>query len=380
MIYLDNAATTKTSKEVIDSMLPFFDTHYGNPSSLHSLGRFANKSIKKARKQIATLINADPCEIYITSGGTESNNSVISGIQYNRQQNHIITSIIEHESILNPCARLEKHGFKITYVNVDNNGIIDPIDIEKSITNKTCLVSIMSANNEIGTIQPIYKISKICNKYRIPFHTDAVQSAGKICIDVKKLHIDMLTLSSHKINGPKGIGALYIKQGLKISPFLLGGGQENGFRSGTENVANIVGFGKACELSYSNMLNNFIYTKKLQQFLIASIKKEIPNSILNGHDTLRLSTNVNFSFLGINGEDLLLKLDENGIAASTSSACTLQKKKSSHVLKAMGLSYDIINSSLRLTLSNLNNYDEIKYVITTLKNIVNELRIYSNTS
>ncbi len=378
LIYLDNASSTSICDDIIDEMVPFFSKQYGNPSSIHQLGRFANNAIENARKKIADLINADQHEIYITSGGTESNNAAIYGITHQNKKNHVIVSSIEHDSILQPCNELEKDGFKITYLKVDSNGIVNPRDVKQAITNKTCLVSIMFVNNEVGTIQPIYDISEICNINNVLFHTDAAQSVGKICINVKNSKINMLTISSHKINGPKGIGALYIKNGTKISPFLLGGGQENGFRSGTENVASIVGFGKACQLAKKNMLQNFIHLNSLKNNLILHIIKEIPGVILNGHDRLRVSNNAHFSFLGINGEDLLIKLDENGVAASTGSACAANKKRSSHVLKAMGLSYEEINSSLRLTVGILNTNNEIIKTVKILKKVVKELRNFSS--
>ncbi len=360
--------------DILDKMMPFFKYRYGNPSSIHKMGRLSNTAIKNAKKQIACMINSKPEEIYITSGGTESNNTVIHGVSYNKYQNHIITSSIEHDSILLPCNKLEKNGFRVTYLEVDDNGLINTQNIEKLITDKTCLVSIMHVNNEIGTIQPIRKISEICNKKNVLFHSDTVQSAGKICIDVQNSKIDMLTLSSHKINGPKGVGALYIRNGVQLPPFIIGGGQQNGFRSGTENVANIVGFGIACKLTKTNMLKNFMHFNMLKNYLSYRILHEIPHTVLNGDSKMRASNNLNFSFLGINGEDLITKLDEYEIFVSTGSACKSNTSKASHVLKSMGLSYERINSSIRITIGIHNTMYEMKQMVVTLKKIIEELR------
>ena len=359
---------------ILDEMIPFFKHQYGNPSSIHKLGRLSNTAIKKAKKQIAYLINSKPEEIYITSGGTESNNTVINSISCNKYKNHIITSAIEHDSVLQSCKKLEQNGFRITYLKVSDDGLIDPQHIAELITDKTYLVSIMHVNNEIGTIQPIHKISEICHSKNVLFHSDAVQSAGKINIDVQNSKIDMLTLSSHKINGPKGVGALYIKTGVKILPFIMGGGQQNGFRSGTENVANIVGFGIACKLTTNNMLKNSTHYNTLKNYLSYQILHQIPYAKLNGNQELRVSNNLNFSFLGVNGEDLINKLDEHEIFVSTGSACKSNTKKASYVLKSMGLSYERINSSIRITIGIHNTMDEMKYVVVVLKKIIEELR------
>lgn len=361
-------------EEIVKEMLPYFCEHYGNPSSIHKIGRVARNAIHNARKKIASLINAEPEEILLTSGGTESNNAALYGIAYSKKGNHIITSSIEHEAILEPCKQLEKEGFKITYLSVDNQGLVNPDDVKKNISYDTCLVSIMFANNEVGTIQPIEKISKICRQKQVAFHSDAVQAIGKTLIDVKKLNTDLLSISGHKIYGPKGVGALYVKKGLEIIPFILGGGQENGLRSGTENVASVVGLGKACLLAKENFEQNISYLKKLRDILASKIIVEIPHVTYNGHQTQRIPNNAHFTFFGVNGEDLIIKLDENGIAASTGSACSVMTQKASHVLQAMGFSHEKITGSLRLTVGLNNTEDEIIKTVEIIKNVVKELR------
>jgi len=374
LIYLDNAASTPIHKDVLNEMLPFLVEQYGNPSSIHKLGRNANKAIQNARKQTASLINAQADEIFFTSGGTESNNIALYGFAHTKKGNHIITSSIEHEAILEPCKRLEKDGFLVTYLPVSSDGLVDPLDVKNAITKDTCLVSIMFANNEVGTVQPIKEISKICKEKQVPFHSDAVQAVGKMQIDVKDLDLSAISISSHKINGPKGIGALYIKKGTKIEPFILGGGQENGIRSGTENVASIVGFGKACELAKENLQKNITHLKSLRDSLVSKITSEISHVSFNGHKEKRIPNNAHFTFLGVNGEDLIIKLDENGIAASTGSACSVKIQKASHVLKAMGFSHEQITGSLRLTVGLFNTLEEIATTVTILKKVVQELR------
>jgi len=376
LIYLDNAASTKIHETVLEEMIPYLKEQYGNPSSIHRHGRLARKAIEKARKQVANLINADPSEILFTSGGTESNNTALCGIAKN-PGSRIITSSIEHDAILEPCKRLEKDGFEVVYLPVNNYGLVDPLILESNLTENISIVSIMFGNNEVGTIEPISDLAKICKEKDVIFHTDAVQAAGKIPIDVKELGVDLLSLSSHKINGPKGIGALYIRRGIPIDPVILGGGQENGLRSGTENVANIVGFGKACELSRINIRANFSRMKELRDYLSNKIKQEIPEVTLNGHPEKRLPNNVHLTFLGVNGEDLLIKLDEYGIAASTGSACSVQIQKASHVLQAMGFSHEQITGSLRLTIGISNNLGEMDKTVEILKNVVKELRSVS---
>jgi cysteine desulfurase len=377
LIYLDNAATTQIHEDVLVAMLPYLKEQYGNPSSLHRYGRVAHKAVEKARKQIATLINAEPSEILLTSGGTESNNTALYGIVQKRPHSRIITSSIEHDAILEPCKKLEKDGFDIVYLPVDNHGLVDVSLLKNTLSDNTCLVSIMFGNNEVGTLEPIAEIAHLCNSQNIPFHTDAVQAVGKISIDVKKLGVDLLSISSHKINGPKGIGALYVRKGLDINPIILGGGQEHGLRSGTENVANIVGFGKACEFTHTNLSDNIYLMKKLQGNLVSKILKEIPGVTLNGHPEDRLPNNAHFTFLGVSGEDLIIKLDEHGIAASTGSACSIHTQKASHVLQSMGFSHEQITGSLRLTIGLFNTMQEIDQTVSILKKITEELRSVS---
>ncbi|MDH3610937.1 MAG: cysteine desulfurase [Nitrosopumilus sp.] len=377
MIYLDNAASTKINETVLAEMIPFLKEQYGNPSSIHRYGRLAHKAVEKARKQIADLINADSSEILFTSGGTESNNTALFGIAKKYPQSRIITSSIEHDAILEPCKKLEKEGFDVIYLPVNKYGLVDPLILKKNLTKDTSLVSIMFGNNEVGTVEPIIDFTKICKDRNIIFHTDAVQAVGKIPINVKELGIDLLSISSHKIHGPKGIGALYIRKGISIDPVILGGGQENGLRSGTENVSNIVGFGKACELSRVNFFKNVSKMKELRDYISKKIILEIPEVTLNGHPETRLPNNIHLTFLGVNGEDLLIKLDENGIAASTGSACSVQIQKASHVLQAMGFSHEQITGSLRLTLGISNNLEEMNKTVEILKNVVAELRSVS---
>ena len=377
MIYLDNAASTQIHEDVLNSMLPFLKEQYGNPSSIHRYGRLTRKAIHKARKQIASLINADPAEILITSGGTESNNTALVGISSQFPSSQIITSSIEHDAILEPCKKLSLKGLHVDYLPVDSFGMIDTSDLENIISEKTSLVSVMFANNEVGTIQPIAKIAKICRENKVLFHTDAVQAVGKLPVDVKELGIDLLSISSHKLHGPKGIGALYIKDGVKIDPIILGGGQEFRLRSGTENVASIVGFGQACEIAQNNLSENISLIKKLQTLLINKVLDGIPETTFNGHSESRLSNNIHFTFLGVNGEDLIIKLDEYGIAASTGSACSVNTQKASHVLESMGFSLEQITGSLRLTIGIFNTENEINETVDILKKTVEELRAVS---
>ncbi len=377
MIYLDNAASTQIHSDVLDSMLPFLKEQYGNPSSIHRYGRLSRKAIHKARKQVASLINADPAEILITSGGTESNNTVLIGISSQFPDSQIITSSIEHDAILEPCKKLISNGFQINYLSVDKSGMINTMDLKNIISKKTSLVSIMFGNNEVGTIQPISEIVKICHENKVVFHTDAVQAVGKVAIDVKELGVDLLSISSHKLHGPKGVGALYIKDGVKIDPVILGGGQEFRLRSGTENVASIVGFGQACEIAQNNLIKNSSLIKKLQTLLVKRVLDEIPEVTFNGHSEYRLSNNAHFTFLGVNGEDLIIKLDEYGVAASTGSACSVNTQKASHVLESMGFSLEQITGSLRLTVGIFNTENEINKTVDILKKIVEELRAVS---
>jgi len=377
LIYLDNAASTQIHDDVLNSMLPFLKEQYGNPSSIHKQGRITRKAINKARKQIASIINADPAEILITSGGTESNNTALYGITSQFPSSQIITTSIEHDAVIEPCKKLSSKGFKVDYLPVDKFGMINTSDLENIISEKTSLVSVMFGNNEVGTIQPIAKIAKICHKNKILFHTDAVQAIGKLPIDVKELDVDLLSISSHKLHGPKGIGALYIKDGVKIDPIILGGGQEFRLRSGTENVANIVGFGQACEIAQNHLNENISLIKKLQSQLVKQVLDEIPEVTLNGHIESRLHNNAHFTFLGVNGEDLIIKLDEYGIAASTGSACSVNTQKASHVLESMGFSLEQITGSLRLTVGIFNDEDEINETVKILKKVIEELRAVS---
>ena len=380
LIYLDNAASTPVLQEIIDEMLPYLGNLFGNPSSIHTYGIKSKIAIQLARKKVAMLIGAKPSEIYFTSGGTEADNLAIKGICKSiflnqKKKNHIITTSIEHEAILQTCQNLEKEGFDVSYLKVDRKGRIDINDLKTCLNEKTRLVSIMLANNEIGTIQPIRELCKIVHNFdeKIIFHSDAVQAAGKLSINVKELDIDALSLSSHKINGPKGIGALYIRNQVKFEPILHGGGQEMNLRSGTENVHGIVGFGKACEISLRNLKQNSQYMSYLRDFLIEKIKNEIPNNNLNGPLEDRLPNNVNFTFFGINGEDLLIKLNEYGVQASTGSACSINRQKESHVLKAIGLDYEDISGSIRFSLGIQNTVEEIEKTVIILKNSISQL-------
>lgn len=374
--YFDNAATTKVKEEVLKEMFPYFSVEYGNPSSMYSIGRRAKKAMEAARKRVAELINCQPKEIYFTSCGSESDNMALKGIAYANKEkgNHIITSKIEHPAILNSCKALEKQGYKITYLNVDENGNIDINELENTINKDTILISIMFANNEIGTIEPIEQISKIAKKHNIIFHTDAVQACGNIKIDVKKMGIDMLSLSGHKINAPKGVGALYVKEGIEFDRFLDGGHQEKNKRAGTENVAEIVGLGKACEIAKNNLESHINKLKELRDFYINQVEEKIENIKLNGPRDNRLPGNANISFKGVNGSELLLKLDEKGICASAGSACSTGSNSPSHVLTSIGLDSKMADGTLRVTFCEENSKEDVEYIVENLKNIVIELR------
>ena len=377
MIYLDNAASTPVHQKVIEEMIPYFSEQYGNPSSIHKFGRTANAAIQTARKRVAELIGAEAREILLTSGGTESNNTAIYGIAMQGRGRHVITSAIEHDAILEPCRKLEKDGFRVTYLPVDKHGLVSVDDLKGQITPETCLITVMFANNEVGTVQPIREIAEVARQHNIPFHTDAVQAVGKVPVNVKELGVDLLSISSHKINGPKGVGALYIRKGLQVSPLILGGGQENGMRSGTENVASIAGFGMACKLAGENLQQNMSHYKNMTSKLSQRILSEIPGTTLNGHPEKRIPNNAHFTFLGVNGEDLIIKLDENKIAASTGSACSVRIQKASHVLKAMGFDHEQISGSLRLTVGTANTDAEMDQTVDVLKKVVAELRAVS---
>ena len=378
--YFDNAATTKVKEEVLKEMFPYFGVEYGNPSSMYSIGRSSRRAIEKARKRVAELINCKPKEIYFTSCGSESDNMALKGIAYANKEkgNHIITSRIEHPAILNSCKTLEKQGYKITYLNVDEEGNIDINELENAINKDTILISIMFANNEIGTIEPIEQISKIAKKHNIIFHTDAVQACGNIKIDVKEMGIDMLSLSGHKINAPKGVGALYVREGIEFDRFLDGGHQEKNKRAGTENVAEIVGLGKASEIAQTNLESHINKLKELRDFYISQVEKRIDNIKLNGPRDNRLPGNANISFKGVNGSELLLKLDEKGICASAGSACSTGSSSPSHVLTSIGLDSKIADGTLRVTFCEENSKEDVEYLVENLENIVRKLRKKSN--
>ncbi len=375
-IYMDNAATTPTKKEVLEEMLPYFTEKYGNPSSVYTLGGLSKRAIEDARVKVAKAIGAEAREIYFTAGGSEADNWALKGIAYGNQAkgNHIITTKIEHHAILHTCEYLQKKGFEVTYLDVDEYGLIDLEDLKNAITDKTILISIMYANNEIGTIQPIREIGLIAKEKGVYFHTDAVQAVGHVAIDVKDLNIDLLSMSAHKLYGPKGVGALYIKQGLKLDQLISGGAQERNRRAGTENVPAIVGFGKAIELAYENMEDHNERLINLRDYLINKIKETIPYVRLNGHPTKRLPGNVNMCFEFIEGESLLLSLDMEGIAGSSGSACTSGSLDPSHVLLSIGLIHEIAHGSLRLTLGDFNTKEEVDYVVEKLAVIVERLR------
>lgn len=378
-IYLDNAATTPTRPEVVEAMLPYFTEKFGNPSSIYEFASQNKTVVDKAREVIANSLNAKTEEIYFTAGGTESDNwALIATVEaYKNKGNHIITSKIEHHAILHTCEYLEQHGCEVTYVNVDENGVIKLDELQAAIRPNTILISVMFANNEIGTIQPIKEIGEIAKKHGVLFHTDAVQAYAHIEIDVNDLNIDMLSASGHKLNGPKGIGFLYIKKGLKLRSFIHGGAQERSRRAGTENVPGVVGFGKAVEMAMKTINERREKELYLRELLINRILNEVPYVRLNGHRTKRLSNNVNFSFQFIEGESLLIMLDMQNICASSGSACTSGSLDPSHVLLAIGLPHEIAHGSLRLTLSEDITEDEIKYVIEKIKEIVDKLRSMS---
>ena len=378
-IYLDNAATTAVAPEVLETMLPYFTEVYGNPSSIHATGRTAHKAVDQARRQVAAAIGAQPQEIYFTAGGSESDNWAIKGtaLAQQRKGNHIITSAIEHHAVLHTCAWLEKHGFEVTYLPVDEFGRVNPEDVEKAITDKTILISIMTANNEIGTIQPIREIGAIARAHKILFHTDAVQAVGAIPVNVDEMNVDMLSMSGHKFHGPKGIGALYIRKGVRIDTLIHGGAQERGLRAGTENLPGIVGIGKAIELAVANLDENAARMTALRDRLIDGILERIPDVRVNGHRTQRLPNNCNVSIRYIEGEAMLLRLDLAGIAASSGSACTSGSLDPSHVLLAIGLPHEIAHGSLRLTLGADTTEKDIDAVLGTLPGIVSDLRAMS---
>lgn len=376
IIYMDNAATTAVSQEVLETMMPFFRENFGNPSTIYSVGRNAKKELEFARERVAKALGASPKEIFFTSCGTESDNWAIKGAAFEglkKGKNHIITSKIEHHAVLHTVQYLEKKGFDVTYLDVDNQGVVNPKDVENAITEKTALVTIMYANNEIGTIEPIDEIGKICKNKNVIFHTDAVQAIGHVPIDVKKQNIDMLSLSAHKFHGPKGVGALYVRKGVRIETFMEGGAQESGKRAGTENTAEIAALGKAIETACAEIEEKNSRLIKKRDKLISELLK-IERSRLNGHREKRLPGNVNISFEGIEGESLLLLLDMAGICASSGSACTSGSLDPSHVLLAIGLPHEIAHGSLRLSLDESNTDEEIEFVIKEVSKAVKRLR------
>ena len=372
-IYLDHAATTAVDREVVQAMIPYFTETFGNASSLHSFGRDARHALGAARQTVADALGAETDEIFFTSGGTESDNLALKGVE----KGHIITSSIEHPAILNTCQYLETHGCDVTYLPVDSGGLVDPGNIESAIRNDTKIISVMHANNEIGTIQPIAEIGTIARDNGVLFHTDAVQSFGKTETDLQKMNIDLLSLSSHKIYGPKGVGALYVREGTEICPLMHGGGHESGLRSGTENVAGIVGFAKAVSLAIERFESDTMHLTNLRDMLIKGVMDSIDEVHLNGHPTKRLPNNANLRFDFVEGEAMLLHLDIRGIAVSTGSACSSTSKDPSHVLLAMGLAPENIHGSIRFTLGRENTLGEIEYVLEVLPEIVDKLRAIS---
>ena len=376
IIYFDNAATTPVRKEVLEEALPYFSEHYGNASSVYSIARESKKAIDKARTQVANAIGAEPAEIFFTAGGTESDNWALKGIadSMSSKGKHIITSVIEHHAILHTCEYLEAKGFEVTYLPVDEYGKIRIEDLKNAIRPDTILISIMFANNEIGTIEPIAEIGKIARENGIYFHTDAVQAVGHVKIDVKEMNIDMLSLSGHKLGAPKGIGALYIRKGVKLKSFIHGGAQERGRRAGTENVPGIVGLGKAVEMAVAEMDEVTPRLIKMRDKLIKELTEKIGHTRLNGHPVDRLPGNVNLSFEFIEGESMLLFLDMNGICASSGSACTSGSLDPSHVLRSIGLPHEKAHGSLRLRLGHMNTEEEVDYIIEKLPPIVQRLR------
>ena len=381
-VYLDNAATTALSPKVLEKMMPYLTDIYGNASSPHSFGQTARIGVEHAREQVARAINADPSEIVFTGCGTESDNTVLFGVaeRYAKKGDHIITTNVEHHAILHSCAALEKKGIKVTYLPVDKDGLITPEQVRDAITDKTILVSVMFANNEVGTIMPIPEIAAVCHEKGVLFHTDAVQAAGHVPVDVKAMGIDMLSISGHKFHGPKGVGVLYERKGIRLPSYIIGGEQEKGRRAGTENVAGIVGLGEALELAVTNMSETSARMTRMRDRLIEGIEATIPEVKLNGHRTKRLPNNVNFSIKYIEGESILLMLDMAGIAASSGSACTSGSLDPSHVLLALGLTHEVAHGSVRMTLGDDTTDEDIDYVLETLPKVAHRLRAMSPIS
>ena len=378
-IYMDNAATTRVTQPVLEAMMPCLTTVYGNPSSVHAFGRDARRLLDEARAKVAAALNAKPNEIYFTGCGTESDNWAVRGSAYalKAKGNHIITSAIEHHAILHTCQQLEREGFKVTYLPVDEYGQVSAADVEKAITPETTLISIMTANNEIGTIQPIAEIGAIARAHGVRFHTDAVQAVGAIPVDVKAMNVDLLSLSGHTLHAPKGVGALYIRSGVRLERLMNGGAQERTQRPGTENMPSIVGLGRAIELATAHLDEKAAYVSALRDRLINGILETIPDTRLNGHPTNRLPGNCNVSIRYIEGESMLLNLDIKGIAASSGSACTSGSLDPSHVLLAIGLTHEVAHGSLRFSLNEDNTEEEVDYVIKSLDEVVRRLRAMS---
>ncbi|MDD6316840.1 MAG: cysteine desulfurase NifS [Clostridia bacterium] len=379
IVYADNAATTQVDPRVIDKMLPYFSTGYGNASSLYALGQSAHTALEEARKNVAAVIGAQPREIFFTSGGTESDNYALRGMMHSRRaggRKHLITTTIEHPAILQTCKALEKEGFRVTYLPVDHYGLVDLEALDKAICEDTLLVSVMAANNEIGTIEPIAEIGRLCHDRGVYFHTDAVQAYGHIPLDVQAMNIDLLSLSSHKINGPKGVGAIYIRSGLQLETFITGGGQEKGRRSGTENIPGIVGLGEAARLKQAEMAEESARVRALQRRLIDGVLR-IPQTILTGHPTQRLPGNCSFAISAIEGESLVLFLDHEGVCASTGSACSTGSLDPSHVLMGIGLAHEVAHGSLRLTLGRFSTEEDVDHILEVLPRIVERLRSMS---
>ena len=376
-IYMDNAATTSTRSEVLETMLPYFTQQYGNPSSIHAFGREAHRALENARKQVAAALNCEAREVFFTAGGSESDNWAIRCALQAKQGKHIITSAIEHHAVLHTCEYMEKQGYEVTYLPVDEFGLVSPEDVKKAIRPDTVLITIMAANNEIGTLQPVEAIGKIAKEAGVLFHTDAVQAVGAVPVDVKAWNVDMLSLSGHKLHAPKGVGALYIRKGLRISNLIYGGAQERGLRAGTENLPGIVALGKAIELAVAEMPEYAQRVSALRDKLIDGILAKIPDVQLNGHRTQRLPGNVNVSIRYVEGEALLMRLDMAGIAASSGSACTSGSLDPSHVLLAIGLPHEIAHGSLRLSLGRDTTEEEVDYVLEKLPEIVKTLRAMS---
>ncbi len=378
-VYLDYSATTPVKEEVLKEMLPYFTESFGNPSSLYSKGLESKEAVDNARAQVADLIHATPKEIYFTGCGSESDNWAVFGVAeaFKDKGNHIITTKIEHHAMLHSCEHLEKQGYEVTYLDVETDGTVKPETLEAAITDKTILISIMMVNNEIGTIEPIKELAAIAKKHNILFHTDAVQALANVDIDVKEMGIDLMSMSAHKIYGPKGIGALYIRKGIRLPNFIYGGGQEMGKRAGTENLPSIIGFGKAAALAKENLESHISHCKELRDYLVERITSEIPDTFVNGSMDARHPGNANITFKFIEGESILLLLDYKGISVSTGSACSSKSLKPSHVLSALGVPVEMIHGTVRFTVGDFTTREDIDYTVDTLKEIVEKLRLLS---